>query len=122
MFIRSLLVTAVVSIILPVATANAANTETCKASWYGKAFHMKNLMANGKLFNMYDPTMVAHKKLPLGTEIRITNLANGRSIIATVTDRGPFIPGRCVDVSMAGAKVLGFIKAGTARVKVDVVS
>lgn len=97
-----------------------ARSETCTASWYGADFHMKNPMANGELFNMYDPTLVAHKELPFGTRIKITNLKNGRSIIAEVTDRGPFKKGRCVDVSMAGAVKLGFKNAGTTRVTVEV--
>jgi len=77
-------------------------------------------MANGDLFNMYDSNLAAHKKLPLGTTIRITNLTNGLSIIAEVTDRGPFKPGRCVDVSMRGAEKLGFKQAGITQVKVEV--
>lgn len=105
--------------LFPVQTS-FANTQTCIASWYGPGLH-GNTMANGQKFNMNDPTTVAHKKLPLGTEVRITNLKNGKSILAIVRDRGPFVRGRCVDVSKAGAKHLGFIYNGTAPVKVETI-
>jgi rare lipoprotein A len=99
-------------------TGYASAEETCRASWYGPGFHGKK-MANGDRFNQNDVTVVAHKSLPFGTVVRITNLDNGRSIKATVQDRGPYHKGRCVDLSKAGANKLGFIGAGTARVRVQ---
>jgi len=97
-----------------------APSQVCHASWYGPGFHGRP-MANGKRFNMHDHSVVAHKSLRLGTRVRITNLDNGRTVLATVKDRGPYIRGRCVDLSKAGATSLGFIHRGTARVKVEIV-
>jgi 3D (Asp-Asp-Asp) domain-containing protein len=85
-------------------------------SWYG-SFHHGRLMANGKRFNMYSVS-VAHKTLPLGTKIRVINLSNGKSIIATVTDRGPYIKGRIVDMSYGAAQILGMVKAGIVPVRI----
>lgn len=92
-----------------------AKTVTCEASWYGPGFQGKK-MANGKPFDMDDADIVAHKTYEFGTALRITNLDNGKSITAVVQDRGPFIEGRCVDLSKAGALKLGF--TGTANVSV----
>lgn len=103
------------------AAVGKANAETtCHASWYGPGFN-GNTMANGKRFDMNDPTVVAHKALPFGTRLRLTNLRNGRVIHAVVQDRGPYIKGRCVDLSKAGAAKLGFLNAGTARVSIQVI-
>lgn len=79
-------------------------------------------MANSKPFNKNNPTHLAHKYLPFGTEVMVVNEENGRVLRATVTDRGPFVHGRCVDVSEAGAMQLGFYNAGTARVRVEVLN
>ena len=93
------------------------------ASWYGnetlrqKGGHMT---ANGEAFDPRKPT-AAHKLLPLPTHVRVTNLANGRSMILRVNDRGPFVKGRIVDLSAGAAKQLGFYRQGTARVKVETV-
>ena len=77
--------------------------------------------ASGRLF---DPARLtaAHRTLPFGTRIRVTNLANGRHIMLTVVDRGPFRAGRIVDVSPRAARELGFYRAGLARVRVEVVN
>jgi rare lipoprotein A len=75
---------------------------TGKASWYGKQFHGK-LTASGKRYNMYGLT-AAHRTLPLGSYIRVTNLRNGRSIVVLVTDRGPWIKGRALDLSYEAAR------------------
>lgn len=91
------------------------------ASWYGPYFHGRP-MANTRPFNMYDPTTVAHKQLPLGTRIRATNLKNGASIIAVVRDRGPYIRGRELDFSRAAAERLGFLRDGLALVHMQVLS
>ena len=99
----------------------AAETEVCEASWYGPGFQ-GNDMANGQRFDMNDITVVAHKTLPFGTRLRVTNLDNGESIVVEVQDRGPFIAGRCVDLSRAGAIELGYYcgpRCGTARVRVE---
>ena len=98
----------------------AAQTVTLKASWYGKQFHGRK-MANGKPFNMYDEHTVAHKSWKFGTVILATNIANGRTCRAVVRDRGPYISGRSLDFSFAGAQCLGFEKRGVATVRVRVI-
>jgi rare lipoprotein A (peptidoglycan hydrolase) len=85
-------------------------------SWYGRFFHGKT-MANGKRFDM-NKISVAHKTLPLGTRVRVINLRNGISIEATVTDRGPYIKGRIVDMSYGAAKVLGMVYHGIVPVRI----
>jgi len=98
-----------------------ASAETCEASQYGvgDGYHGRRT-ASGARFNTYadDPFTVAHRRHAFGTMLMITHLGNGRSIRARVTDRGPFYPGRCVDVGRAGANALGM--GGTARVRVEV--
>lgn len=89
-----------------------------QASWYGKKFHGKR-MANGKRFDMRKLT-AAHRTLPFGTKVRVTNLANGRKVIVTITDRGPYAKNRVIDVSKRAAKDLGFVKAGVTHVRVEV--
>ncbi len=101
------------------------------ASWYGhetlrqKGGHMT---ANGEKFSPYGLT-AAHKHLPLPTNVKVTNLANNRSIVVRVNDRGPFPSSnnpasgkRIIDLSMAAAKKLGYYKKGTARVRIEVIS
>jgi len=85
-------------------------------SWYG-TFHHGRIMANGKRFNMYGVS-VAHKTLPMGTRVRVINLINGNSIETTVTDRGPYVKGRVVDMSYGAAKALGMVHRGIVPVRV----
>lgn len=87
------------------------------ASWYGAKFH-GHTTSNGEVFDMYEIS-AAHKSLPLPTWVRVTNLDNGLSIVARVNDRGPFHPGRVIDLSYAGAVKLDFVHKGTARVRVE---
>ena len=87
------------------------------ASWYGDEFHRKPT-ANGETYNMYAFT-AAHTTLPLPTWVRVTNLENSRSIMVRVNDRGPFVRGRLIDMSYAGAKALGFDQQGTVPVLVE---
>jgi rare lipoprotein A len=97
--------------------------ETGMASWYGfETYHMKDghMTANGEAFDPRKPS-AAHKLLPLPTNVKVTNLDNGRSILLRVNDRGPFAKGRIIDLSAGAAKKLGFYKKGTARVKVETV-
>ena len=89
------------------------------ASWYGPNFHGLQT-SSGEQYNMYDLT-VAHKTWPMNTMVKITNLDNGKSVIARVNDRGPFVAGRIVDCSYAVAKKLGFDKRGTCHAKLEVV-
>jgi rare lipoprotein A len=86
------------------------------ASWYGEPYHGKQA-ADGSIYDMTKMT-VASKSLPLGSLVMIENLKNGRRVIATVTDRGPYVDGRIIDVSLAVAKALGMIQEGIAPVEV----
>ena len=94
--------------------------EVGMASWYGAEFQGRST-ASGELF---DPNRLtaAHRKLPFGTRVRVTNLKNLESTLLTITDRGPGSGGRVIDVSWAVAKELGFLEAGVARVEIDIVS
>jgi rare lipoprotein A len=88
-----------------------------RASWYGKQFQGQPT-ASGELFDMNSLTC-AHRSLPLGALIRVTNLRNHRSVVVRVNDRGPLVPTRVVDLSYAAAKILGF--HGTSRVRLDLI-
>ena len=87
------------------------------ASWYGPGFHGRKT-ASGERYNMYAFT-AAHKTLPLGTYVLVTNLENGRKTIVRINDRGPFVKGRIIDLSYAAARALGMVKKGTARVRIE---
>jgi rare lipoprotein A len=88
------------------------------ASWYGYPHHGR-LTASGRRFDMYGLT-AAHRTLPLGTRLRVTNLNNGRAVIVTVTDRGPFVKQRVLDLSYAAARAIGMIGPGTAPVRLEI--
>lgn len=94
-------------------------TEVGMASWYGRKFH-GHLTSNGEVYDMFQVS-AAHTRLPIPSYVRVTNLDNGKSLIARVNDRGPFHPGRIVDLSYAGAVLLGYADKGTARVRVEAV-
>lgn len=87
-----------------------------EASWYGPGFNGK-LTANGEKFNMYKLT-AAHKKLPFGTKVRVTNLNNGKSVVVRINDRGPFVKGRVIDLSKKAAQQIEMIKLGHVPVKI----
>ena len=89
------------------------------ASWYGDDFHGR-YTANGEVFDM-NSISAAHPTLPLPSYVRVTNLANNRSIVVRVNDRGPYVGDRVIDVSVKTAELLGFYGHGVARVKVDYV-
>jgi len=90
------------------------------ASWYGPGFH-KEFTSNGEPYDMYGMT-AAHKTLPLPCFVRVTNLANGKSVVVRVNDRGPFKDGRIIDLSHTAAAKLDMLRAGTALVEVRVVT
>ena len=94
-------------------------TEIGIASYYGDAFHGKQT-ASGEVFDQWKLTC-AHRVLPFGTRLRVTNLQNKRSVIVRVNDRGPWVSGRIVDLSYAAAKKLGMIEKGLVKVKTEVV-
>lgn len=98
-------------------TEDQPPSQTGRASWYGNAFHGR-LTANGEIFDMNHLT-AAHKTMPLPSYARVTNAANGHSVIVRVNDRGPFSNNRIIDVSKRASEVLGFTRAGTAQVKVE---
>lgn len=95
-------------------------TETGGASWYGNAFHGRKT-ASGERYNMHAMT-AAHKTIKLGTWVRVTNTANGKQVVVRINDRGPFVRGRIIDCSRAAASALGFIGAGVAHVRVEVLA
>jgi rare lipoprotein A len=102
---------------LAVDPAFAHYTAVGMASWYGGGFHGGHT-ANGERFDM-GSISAAHKSLPLPCYARVTNLRNGRSIVVRVNDRGPFVRGRMLDVSMRVATLLDFRSVGMARVKIE---
>ena len=91
--------------------------EKGEASYYGPGFHGKET-ASGETFNQNDLT-AAHRKLPLGTKAKVTNLENGKSVKVEVNDRGPYAKGRVIDLSKAAAKKIGVDDEGTAKVKIE---
>lgn len=93
-------------------------TETGKASWYGPPYHNRR-GSNGEVYNMHAMT-AAHRTLPLGSIVRVTNLKTGHTALVRVTDRGPFIPGRLLDLSLAAARKLDVYTPGVAEVRVEV--
>lgn len=92
--------------------------ETGIASWYGPNFHGKRT-ANGEIYDQNALT-AAHRTLQMPSLVRVTNLQNGKSVVVRINDRGPFKRGRVIDVSKKAATLLGFINAGTAKVRVEV--
>ncbi|HET9413084.1 MAG TPA: septal ring lytic transglycosylase RlpA family protein, partial [Pseudolabrys sp.] len=98
---------------------NINYSATGMASWYGDDFHGR-YTANGEIFDMTSIS-AAHPTLPLPSYVRVTNLANNRSIVVRVNDRGPYVGDRVIDVSVKTAELLGFHGHGVARVKVDYV-
>jgi rare lipoprotein A len=90
------------------------------ASWYGPGFH-GNRSASGEIYNQNAMT-AAHKSLPFGTAVQVTNLDNGRSVVVRINDRGPYIHGRVIDLSAAAARVLGLMQTGIAPVQLEVLN
>ncbi len=94
-------------------------TETGLASWYGPPYHNRR-GSNGEVYNMNAMT-AAHRTLPLGSIVRVTNVKTRHSVLVRITDRGPFIPGRIVDLSLAAARKIDVVQPGVAEVKVELV-
>ena len=90
------------------------------ASWYGTVFNGRKT-ASGERFNMYAMT-ACHPTLPFGTKVRVTDVANDRSVVVRITDRGDLEPGRVIDLSYGAAKKLEMTKAGLAQVKIEILS
>jgi rare lipoprotein A len=91
--------------------------ETGLASWYGPRFHGKRT-ASGEIFNQHDFT-AAHRTLPWGSKVKVTNTANGKSVEVRINDRGPFGRGRIIDLSRAAARVLGMMGSGIITVRIE---
>lgn len=91
--------------------------QTGRASWYGRGFHGRRT-ANGERYDMHALT-AAHRTLPLGSYVRVTNPATSRSVVVRINDRGPYARGRVIDLSMAAASALNMRHAGTARVQIE---
>jgi rare lipoprotein A len=104
----------------PPAPAAIRSTETGLASWYGHPYHGR-AAANGEIYDMEKLT-AAHRTLPFGTFVRVTNLGNGKSVEVRIIDRGPFVAGRIIDLSHAAAQEIEMIGPGVAQVRVDILS
>lgn len=102
--------------ILP-ANAKPLATEIGLASWYGPPYHNRR-GSNGKVYNMHAMT-AAHRTYPLGSIVRVTNVKTGAHALVRITDRGPFIHGRVIDLSLAAAEKLEVKRAGVAKVKIE---
>ncbi|MGK7943721.1 MAG: septal ring lytic transglycosylase RlpA family protein [Microcystaceae cyanobacterium] len=109
---------------IQVARAKSGNKNQVKgvsrgtASWYGPGFHGRRT-ANGERYNQHGLT-AAHRHLPFGTRVRVTNLRNNRSVVVRINDRGPFVGGRIIDLSAGAAKQIGVYHSGIAPVKVEI--
>jgi rare lipoprotein A len=90
------------------------------ASWYGPGFHGRKT-ASGDIYNQNELT-AAHKTLPLGSKVRVTNLKNGNTVDVEINDRGPYVQGRIIDLSRAAAGALDFVESGTIRVIIEVIA
>ena len=104
---------------LPSAPAKIGSTETGIASWYGVPYDGRPA-ASGEIFDMEKLT-AAHRALPFDTWVEITNLSNGKQVDVRITDRGPFVRGRLIDLSMAAARQIDMVRTGTARVRLKVI-
>ncbi|MBC3422899.1 MULTISPECIES: septal ring lytic transglycosylase RlpA family protein [Pseudomonas] len=91
--------------------------ETGTASYYGSRHHGKRT-ASGEAFNQHGLT-AAHRTLPFGSQVLVTNLSNQRSVVVRINDRGPHTRGRLIDLSRAAAEKIGMLRSGTARVRVQ---
>jgi rare lipoprotein A len=100
------------------AYAPRSGVEVGVASWYGQEFHGRPTSSR-EVYDMNDMT-AAHRTLPFGTHVMVTNLANDRSVVVRINDRGPFVRDRIIDLSYAAARVLGLIGPGTARVRLEI--
>ena len=103
---------------VPTAASAGSKSFSGGASYYGKQFHGRRT-ANGESFNMNSMT-AAHKTLPFGTKVKVTNRSNGKSVVVRINDRGPYVGGRVIDLSRAAAAKIGMLNSGTARVSLAI--
>jgi rare lipoprotein A len=104
----------------PVPDPEPVHTEAGLASFYGPGFHGKTT-ASGERYDQEELT-AAHRTLEFGSRVRVTNLANGASVVVRVTDRGPYVRGRIIDLSVGAARELRFVKRGVTRVRLEQLS
>jgi len=102
-------------------TNNTKHTLTGQASYYGSQYTTKRHTANGDVFNKNAYT-AAHKTLPFGTIVKVTNLRNNKTVTVKINDRGPFVKGRVIDLTPVAARDINMIKSGTVPVKLKIVS
>jgi rare lipoprotein A len=100
--------------------SHGGSAQTGKASWYGKPYHGRTT-ASGERYNMHAQT-AAHKTLPFGTKVRVTNLENGKDTVVRINDRGPFVKGRIIDLSYSAANQIKMVQSGVVSVKVEILS
>jgi len=101
------------------APAKIGETETGLASWYGNPYHGRRT-ASGEIYDMEQLT-AAHRTLPFQTWVEVTDLENGKKVNVRITDRGPFVNGRIIDLSLAAAREIEMVRPGIARVKLKVI-
>ena len=119
--IKSILLVLILSFFFPLSSDAFENyPQYGNASWYGGKFHGRKT-ASGERFNKHSYTG-AHRQLPFGSIVRVTNLRNGREVYIKVNDRGPFVKGRILDLSLAAAEAIAFNGRGVIRVKVELIS
>ena len=108
----------------PERALKGAYSEEGLGSWYGmdkgKVKEHGKLTASGRPYDQNALT-AAHKTLPLGTRVQVTNLENGKRLIVVINDRGPYIEGRIIDLTLRGARILGYEAKGTARVRIEAI-
>ncbi|RIJ37529.1 septal ring lytic transglycosylase RlpA family protein [Pontibacter oryzae] len=122
-FIFSLIIFLFVGISQPIFAHNnsgKAKTQKGEASWYGSRYHGRKT-SSGERYNKNDMT-AAHKTLPFGTKVKVTNLDNNESVIVRINDRGPFVGDRIIDVSEAAARKLEFHAQGVGNVRIEVLN
>jgi rare lipoprotein A len=111
------LICALTALIASIAgTLSPAVAETGVASWYGDL----RVTATGRSYSAGNPTLAAHKTIPLGSVVKVTRVSTGKSLTVTIIDRGPYIRGRIIDLTPAGARALGFYDSGVTKVRISV--
>jgi rare lipoprotein A len=108
---------AVPATVFLILSGSAALAETGHASFYGRELAGRRT-ASGEVFRP-DGMTAAHRSLPFGSRVKVTNHSNGKAVVLRITDRGPFVRGRIIDVSHGAARALGFVGQGTARVTIE---
>lgn len=101
---------------VPASSEEVSGTETGMASFYAESYNGRKT-ANGEIYNSSKLT-AAHKKLPFGTKVKVTNLSNGKSVKVRINDRGPFVAGRIIDLTRSAAKKIDMVNAGVVRVRI----